>query len=374
MPDPVTLPPDSPPGPAGSKPGGWWHAQEGGRIACDLCPRTCSLKDGDRGFCFVRRNVGGRMVLTTYGKSTGFCVDPIEKKPLNHFHPGTSVLSFGTAGCNLGCKFCQNWSISKSKQVEALSEHATPEQVAIGAETLGCTSVAFTYNDPVLWAEYAIDTARACRERGIKAVAVTAGYITPQARGPFFEVTDAANVDLKGFTEEFYQKYTLSHLRPVLETLRWLKHESDVWFEVTNLIIPGANDDLDELRRMCDWLLENVGDEVPVHFTAFHPDFRLTDRPPTPHEALIAAWEAALGAGLKYAYTGNVVDPRRQGTYCPGCGELVIGRDWYDITAYRLSGDRCGSCGARIAGRFDEAEGHWGRRRMPVRLGIRPQE
>jgi AmmeMemoRadiSam system radical SAM enzyme len=237
-----------------------------------------------------------------------------------------------------------------------------------------CKSVAFTYNDPVLWAEYAIDTARACRERGIKAVAVTAGYITPEARKPFFEVMDAANVDLKGFTEAFYQKYTLSHMQPVLDTLRWLKHESEVWFEVTNLIIPQANDAPGELRRMCDWLLANVGDEVPVHFTAFHPDFRLKDRPPTPHETLIAAREIALGCGLKYAYTGNVVDPWRQGTYCPGCGEMVIGRDWHAVTAYRLDGDRCGKCGHRIAGRFDEAQGHWGRRRMPVRLPTRPRD
>jgi pyruvate formate lyase activating enzyme len=233
--------------------------------------------------------------------------------------------------------------------------------------------VAFTYNDPVLWAEYAIDTAKACRERGILAVAVTAGYITPEARKPFFEVMDAANVDLKGFTEEFYQKYTLSHLQPVLDTLRWLKHESEVWFEVTNLIIPQANDDPGELRRMCGWLLANVGDEVPVHFTAFHPDYRLTDRPPTPHETLIAAREIALEAGLRYVYTGNVVDPWRQSTYCPGCGDAVIGRDWHAITAYRLEGDCCGHCGHRIAGRFDESQGHWGRRRMPVRFSSGPR-
>ena len=367
--DLVTSPPDAPPRPDGSVVGGWWHRRDDGRVACDLCPRACSLKEGDKGFCFVRENQGGQMVLTTYGRSTGFCVDPIEKKPLAHFYPGSSVLSFGTAGCNLGCKFCQNWSISKSREVEALSERATPEQIAIGAESLCCTSVAFTYNDPVLWAEYAIDTAKACRERGLKAVAVTAGYITPEARKPCFEVMDAANVDLKGFTEEFYRQYTLSHLQPVLDTLRWLKHESDVWFEITNLLIPQANDDPGELRRMCDWLLANVGDEVPVHFTAFHPDFRLKDRPPTPHETLIAAREVALATGLKYAYTGNVVDPWRQSTNCPGCGGLVIGRDWHAVTAYRLKGDRCGGCGHRVAGRFDEAQGRWGRRRVPVVLG-----
>ena len=314
------------------------------------------------------QNDGGRIVLTTYGKSTGFCVDPIEKKPLAHFYPGSSVLSFGTAGCNLGCKFCQNWSISRSKEVEALSEHATPEQIAVGAESLCCKSVAFTYNDPVLWAEYAIDTAKACRERGIKSVAVTAGYITPEARGPFFSAMDAANVDLKGFSEEFYQKYTLSHIQPVLDTLRRLKHESEVWFEVTNLIIPKANDDPGELKRMCDWLLENVGDEVPVHFTAFHPDFRLKDRPPTPHETLIAAREIALGAGLKYAYTGNVVDPATARHLLPRLRRTGHRAGLACHHGLPAGGDRCGGCGHRIAGRFDEAEGRWGRRRTPVRL------
>src|SRR6187401_754764 len=263
-------------------PGRWWHALPDGRIQCDLCPRDCRLHEGQRGACFVRQREGDAMVLTTYGRSTGFCIDPIEKKPLNHFYPGTSVLSFGTAGCNLGCKFCQNWSISKSREVELLSEKASPEAIARAAQEHGCRSVAFTYNDPVIWAEYAMDTARACRETGVKTVAVTAGYITPAARGPFYEVMEAANVDLKGFTEEFYQKLTLSHLQPVLDTLRWLKQESNTWFEITNLIIPRANDSPDELKQMCDWILESVGPDVPVHFTAFHPDFRLMDRERTP--------------------------------------------------------------------------------------------
>jgi pyruvate formate lyase activating enzyme len=366
--DVVIVPPDTPAGADGTKEGGWWHAQHDGRIVCDLCPRTCTLKDGDRGFCFVRRNLRGRMVLTTYGKSTGFCVDPIEKKPLNHFYPGTSVLSFGTAGCNLGCKFCQNWSISKSREVETLSERAGPEQIAVAAASLNCKSVAFTYNDPVIWAEYAIDTARACRQGGIKTVAVTAGYISPHARRPFFEVMDAANVDLKGFTEEFYQKYTLSHLQPVLDTLHWLKHESDVWFEITNLVIPRANDDVCEIKRMCDWVLSHVGDLVPVHFTAFHPDFRLRDRPATAPQALAAAREIGLKAGLKWVYTGNVVDPGGQRTFCPGCGELIIGRDWHRITAYRMVGNRCSMCRHVITGRFDDVQGDWGPRRMSVRF------
>ncbi len=362
----------------GTLSGGWWHdAPESGRIICDLCPRACSLKAGDRGFCFVRENVGGEMVLTTYGRSTGFCIDPIEKKPLNQFYPGTSVLSFGTAGCNLGCKFCQNWDISKSREVERLSEIATPEAIAAAAQQHGCKSVAFTYNDPVIWAEYAIDTARACHAVGVKTVAVTAGYITPQARQPFFEVMDAANVDLKGFTEDFYHHITYSHLQPVLDTLAWLKHESDVWFEITNLVIPQANDAMDEIGRMCDWILGHCGDEVPLHFTAFHPDFRMRDRPNTPHSTLLEAYDVARRAGLKYVYTGNVDDVAHQSTYCPHCTKLLIERNWYNLGAYHLKGDRCGHCGGRVAGRFDERPGTWGRRRLPVeiaRFAARPRE
>lgn len=281
-----------------SYPGRYWHALDDGRLHCDLCPRACVLKDGDRGFCFVRKNEGDRMVLTTYGLSTGFCVDPIEKKPLNHFLPGTSVLSFGTAGCNLGCQFCQNWSISKSREIELLSERATPEDIAQAALRLGCRSVAFTYNDPVIWAEYAIDAAKACHAVGLKTVAVTAGYITPEARPEFYSVMDAANVDLKAFTELFYQKVTLAKLEPVLDTLKWLKNESNVWFEITNLVIPGENDSPEEIEKMVEWILVNLGDEVPVHFTAFHPDFRMKDKPSTPPETLIRAREQALKAGL----------------------------------------------------------------------------
>jgi pyruvate formate lyase activating enzyme len=362
------LPPAEPARPGGLKAGGWWHARDDGRIACDLCPRACVLKDGDRGFCFVRQNLGGQMVLTTYGRSTGFCIDPIEKKPLHHFYPGTGVLSFGTAGCNLGCKFCQNWSISKSREIEQLSAAALPAEIAEAARGLGCRSVAFTYNDPVIWAEYAMDTARACRERGIKTVAKTAGFITPQARRPFFEVMDAANVDLKGYTEDFYRHLTLSHLEPVLDTLRWLKHESPVWLEITNLLIPRANDSAGEIRQMCDWILETVGESVPVHFTAFHPDFRLRDRPPTPPPTVLAGRAIALETGLKYVYTGNVYDPEGQSTSCPGCGQVVIGRDGYELTAYRLVGNRCAACGHAIGGHYDEAPGRWGPRRLPVAI------
>lgn len=347
-------------------PGRWWHRDDG-RIVCDLCPRECSLRDGAFGFCFVRQNVGGQMVLNTYGRSTGFCIDPVEKKPLNHFFPGTSVLSFGTAGCNLGCKFCQAWEITKSHEVlNRLSQQATPDMIAEAAVQLGCRSVAFTYNDPVIWAEYAIDTARACHERGLKTIAKTAGYINPEARREFFEVMDAADVDLKGFTEHFYQHYTLSHLQPVLDTLTWLARESSVWLEITNLVIPEANDAPDDIRRMCVWIRDTLGAEVPLHFTAFHPDFRMRDRPPTPPETLNSAREIALHVGLKYVYTGNVSDVTRQSTYCPGCGKRLIERDWYTLGEYHIRDGCCAFCGTTIAGHFEDAPGHWGARRLPV--------
>ncbi len=365
----VKLPPDVPLCDDGAKTGGWWRElSERGRVVCELCPRECHLKPGDRGFCFVRENRDGQVVLSTYGRSTGFCVDPIEKKPLNNFYPGTSVLSFGTAGCNLGCKFCQNWTISKSRETDRLSDLATPEAIASAASRLGCQSVAFTYNDPVVWAEYAIDTAAACRAVGVKTVAVTAGYITPAARGPFFTAMDAANVDLKAFTEDFYQSLALSHLEPVLGTLRWLKHETDVWFEITNLIIPRVNDSADELQAMCGWILENLGDDVPLHFSAFHPDFRMTDRSATPPETLLAAYDIANRAGLKYVYVGNINDSRHQSTYCPKCDGCVIQRNSHQLGHYKIADGCCGGCGAKIAGHFENKPGSWGRKRMPVNI------
>lgn len=353
----------------GAMAGAWWRPIESDRIECELCPRRCSLKPGDRGFCFVRENRDGQMALSTYGRSTGFCIDPIEKKPLNHFYPGTPVLSFGTAGCNLGCKFCQNWDISKSREVERLSAVAEPQTVANAATQLGCTSVAFTYNDPVIWAEYAIDTARACRQMGIKTVAVTAGYISPEARHEFYEVMDAANVDLKAFTEEFYHKVTYSHLQPVLDTLVYLKHQTQVWFEITNLIIPQANDNPGELRKMCGWILQAIGDDVPVHFTAFHPDFRMRDRDRTDPATLQLAYEIAKSEGLRYVYVGNTHDVQRQSTYCHGCGRLIIQRDWYQLGTYHINDQQCCEhCGTRIPGRFADRCGNWGAQRQPVRI------
>jgi AmmeMemoRadiSam system radical SAM enzyme/AmmeMemoRadiSam system protein B/AmmeMemoRadiSam system protein A len=358
---------------SGNALGRWWSKEPNGRILCQLCPRECHLKPGDRGFCFVRTNRDGAMVLDTYGRSTGFCIDPIEKKPLNHFLPGTPVLSFGTAGCNLGCKFCQNWDISKSREVARLSDKATPVDIARAASSHGCRSVAFTYNDPVIWAEYAIDTAAACHAENIKTVAVTAGYITPQARGEFFDAMDAANIDLKAFTEKFYHQITGAHLDPILDTIRYVCRETDCWVELTNLIIPDANDDEDQLQKMCDWVLEAVGADVPVHFTAFHPDFRMTDRPRTPHETLLKAYDLAKAAGLRYVYVGNVHDVARQSTYCPSCSQLLIERDWHQLGRYALDGNRCRHCQFEVAGQFETQPGNWGQRRQPIRINSEAQ-
>jgi len=349
--------------------GRFWHKIDENRILCNLCPRQCTLKEGQRGFCFVRQNIGGQLVLTTYGRSSGFCIDPIEKKPLNHFYPGTSVLSFGTAGCNLGCKFCQNWDISKSREFDRLSDEASPEQIAKTAKALGCRSIAFTYNDPVIFAEYAIDIARACHEHDIKAVAVTAGYITEEARPDFFRHMDAANVDLKAFTEDFYKNITLSTLQPVLDTLLYLKHETDVWFEITNLIIPGENDFDKELNEMTRWIVKELGPDVPLHFSAFHPDFRMLDYPATAPSTLRRARKIAMDNGLHHVYTGNVQDIEGDTTFCPQCHEELVRRDWYEILEYNLvNTNECPRCHTPVAGRFGEKVGTWGRKRMPVRL------
>jgi pyruvate formate lyase activating enzyme len=350
-------------------PGRYWHPLDDGRVQCDVCPRLCKLNEGQRGLCYVRGRQGDQVVLTTYGRSSGFCVDPIEKKPLNHFLPGTPVLSFGTAGCNLTCKFCQNWDISKSREIHTLSDQATPEMIARAAEQTGCRSVAFTYNDPVIFLEYAIDVAAACRARGIKTVAVTAGYISEDARPEFFSMMDAANVDLKGFTESFYQTLCSAHLQPVLDTLCYLKHETNVWLEITTLLIPGHNDSDAELEAMTQWIVENLGPNVPLHFSAFHPDWKMRDVPPTPPATLTRARAIALKNGIRYAYTGNVHDPVGGATLCHHCGAAVIGRDWYELTAWNLDDrGRCAACGTPCAGVFEGPPGIWGRRRYPVRL------
>lgn len=350
-------------------PGRYWHVIEDGRIQCDLCPRDCKLREGQRGACFVRQRLDDGIVLTTYGRSSGFCIDPIEKKPLHHFLPGSGVLSFGTAGCNLACKFCQNWDISKAADMDRLMDRASPEEIAQAARNSGCESVAFTYNDPVVFAEYAMDVADACHQLGIKTVAVTAGYMHDQPRRDFYARMDAANVDLKAFTDAFYFKLTGANLQPVLDTLVYLKRETDVWLEITTLLIPGMNDSDGEILAMSNWILENLGGEVPLHFTAFHPDYKLKDIASTPQDTLIRARKVAQAAGLKFVYTGNVHDTDGGTTACPSCRTPLIVRDWHELLDYRISAGLCPDCGAKIPGKFGMSPGGFGSRRIPIRNG-----
>lgn len=347
----------------------WSGRPEDDRLVCELCPRFCALKPGQRGLCFVRKREGQRIVLDTYNRSSGFCIDPIEKKPLNHFLPGTPVLSFGTAGCNLACKFCQNHEISKSREVASLSDYATPEMIADAADRAGAASVAYTYNDPVIFHEYAVDIAQACREKGIRSVAVTAGYITPEPREEFFANMDAANIDLKAFTEEFYWKLTASHLAPVLETIEYAVKETGSWVELTTLLIPGCNDSDAELTEMSEWVVGKLGPDVPLHFSAFHPDYRMSDVPPTPQATLLRAQEIARAAGVRHVYVGNTHHGEGQSSYCSGCGELVIGRDWYQLLQWNLTDEgQCRNCSTVLPGVFEGTPGDWGRKRKPLRV------
>lgn len=361
-------------------PARWGRVLDDGRVQCLLCPRECRMRDGQRGFCFVRANNGGRLVLDTWGRSSGFCLDPIEKKPLNHFLPGTSVLSFGTAGCNLGCKFCQNHEISTSRQVDTLTDAALPEVIADAAVAAGAASVAFTYNDPVIFAEYAIGIAAACRDRGVRTVGVTAGYVSPyaedaagSAREDFFGAMDAVNVDLKAFTPEFYRRITGADLDVVLDNLVWLAG-TETWVEVTTLLIPGHNDSDAEIRAMADWIVANLGPDVPHHFSAFHPDNRMRDVPPTPPTTLRRARDIARDAGERHVYTGNVHDKDGDTTFCPGCDAPVIVRDWYRMVDYQLLADAsgrgsCPQCGTTVPGLYDAAgPGDFGPRRIPIRI------
>ncbi|NOV30275.1 AmmeMemoRadiSam system radical SAM enzyme [Methylomonas sp. ZR1] len=347
----------------------YWHVLADGKVQCDLCPRFCKMHEGQRGLCFVRQNLHGQIVMTSYGRSSGFAIDPIEKKPLNHFLPGTPIFSFGTAGCNLACKFCQNWDISKSREMDTLMSRAEPEAIARAALEHACSSVAYTYNDPVIFHEYAIDTAQACRELGLKSVAVTAGYVCAEPRAEFYRYMDAANVDLKAFSEDFYHKITGGHLQAVLETLQYLKHETPVWLELTTLLIPGANDSETELEAMTQWVVEHLGPDVPMHFTAFHPDWKMTDTPHTPRSTLLLARSIALKNGVRYAYVGNVHDKSAESTYCHSCGKILIGRDWYELSDWNLdAAGNCRFCGCSCAGVFNPLPGDWGAKRQAVKF------
>ena len=345
----------------------YWHQLKDGQLQCDLCPRHCRLQEGQRGLCYVRQRIDNQVKLVSYGRSSGFCVDPIEKKPLNHFFPGSRVLSFGTAGCNLACKFCQNWDMSKSREMDTLADRASPEQLARAAVDEGCKSIAFTYNDPIIFMEYALDVAAACREQGVQTVAVTAGYIDPAPREVFFAGVDAANVDLKAFSERFYYKVCGGHLQPVLETLQYIRQETDVWLELTTLLIPGENDSAEEIHAMTNWVVEHLGPDVPMHFTAFHPDWKMRDTPRTPVATLSRARDIARGNGVQYAYTGNVRDGEGGSTWCHQCGELLIERYWYALGRWGLKADgTCSHCNTPLAGRFEQAPGPGIQR--PVRL------
>ncbi len=347
----------------------YWHRVDEGRVCCDVCPRKCTLREGKRGACFVRMNQDQKIVLTSYGRSSGFCIDPIEKKPLNHFYPGSRVLSFGTAGCNLSCEFCQNWDISKSRHFDTLCDTAMPDELAQTALKYECKSIAFTYNDPVVFLEYAVDTAQASAELGLKNVAVTAGYINDAPREEFFRYMDAANVDLKGFTDHFYRKVCHGELQPVLDTLCYLKHETNVWFEIATLLIPDENDSDRELHDMCQWIVEHLGTEVPLHFSAFHPDFKMQNKQHTTLDTLLRARAIALSYRIKFVYCGNVHHTESDTTYCPGCNEQVIIRDWYQLGKYGLDNQgNCLNCGFKIAGRFNGPKGNFGPRRIPVKI------
>jgi pyruvate formate lyase activating enzyme len=347
----------------------YWHKIQNDRVQCDLCPRFCKLREGQRGLCFIRANQGGKVVLTSYGLSSGFCIDPIEKKPLNHFLPGTPVLSFGTAGCNLSCKFCQNWDISKSRETDTLAAYASARQIADSARELGCRSVAFTYNDPVIFHEYALDVARACHEQSIRCVAVTAGYVCPEPRSEFYQLMDAANIDLKAFSDEFYVQMTGSHLAPVLDTLIYLRHETEVWFEITTLLIPGKNDSIQEIDAMTKWVVKELGSDIPMHFTAYHPDYKLQDISATPLFSLNRARDIAIHNGVRYAYTGNAHNIPGESTWCHHCGNILIERNRYALSAWNLDQPgQCRHCETACSGVFEPSPGHWGARRQPVTI------
>ncbi len=311
------------------------------KVQCEICPRRCKLSEGQTGFCYVRKNVKNNIVLETYGYNTGLAIDPIEKKPLYHFLPGSKVLSFGTFGCNMGCLFCQNYKTTKVKYPVNECYKVSPEQITELAKTHGCKSVAFTYNDPVIFFEYALDTAKLCREEGIKTVAVTAGYINNEPAKEFFNLMDAANIDLKGFSEKFYQKNCMAHLSPVLETIKYAVNETNCHVELTTLLIEGENDMY--VEDECRWILENLGENVPLHFSAYFPKYKFNKKP-TEYHTLMKAYKLAKNMGIKYVYTGNIQSIETSTTYCKSCGKPLIIRDGYRILENNLDRGFCKYC------------------------------
>ena len=325
---------------------------QNGKVQCTICPRNCILSDGQEGFCHVRKNINQNIELLTYGYNTGLAIDPVEKKPLYHFYPSSPILSFGTLGCNMGCLFCQNWDISKSKANPQNLNKTPPQEVVDIAKKYKCKSVAFTYNDPIIFFEYAIDTAKLCRENNIKTVVVTSGFINEEPAKEFFEYMDGANIDLKGFSQRFYGKNCLAKLQPVLDTIKYAVNETNCHIELTTMLIEGENDSSEEIQAECEWILENLGDNVPIHFSAFFPHFKFEDRKATSFEALIKAYNIAKTVGLKYVYTGNLSNIETSTTYRKNCGEPIIIRSGYQILEYHLENSECEYCSAICDGRF----------------------
>ena len=325
-----------------------------GNIQCAICPRKCSLKNGQKGFCHVRSNKDGNIVLDTYGYNTGLAIDPIEKKPLYQFYPTSGILSFGTLGCNMGCKFCQNWQTTKNKSNCKGGNKNSPEEIVQIAKNYNCKSVAFTYNDPIIFFEYALDTARLCHENGIKTVAVTSGFINPEPCKEFFGLMDAANIDLKGFSEEFYAKNCMAKLQPVLDTIKYVSNETDCHVELTTLLIEGKNDSDEMLKSECEWIMQNIGDCVPLHFSAFFPNYKMRNIQSTDFSTLVRAYNIAKSYGIKYVYTGNLSNIQSSSTYCKNCGKPIIIRNGYQLLEYNLNhGGSCKFCGTICDGRFE---------------------
>ncbi|MGM9992749.1 MAG: AmmeMemoRadiSam system radical SAM enzyme [Candidatus Bruticola sp.] len=331
----------------------WETKTTDGQLQCQLCPRQCILSPEQRGFCFIRHHINGHIINTSFAKTTGAAIDPIEKKPLYHFLPQSRVLSFGTLGCNMGCRFCQNSHITKNCH-NNLSLSLPPQKVGLAALNYSCSSVAFTYNDPIIWADYAIESAKVCHSLGLQTIAVTAGYIKAKARIEFFSYMDAANIDLKSIRPQFYKNYCQVDIEPILDTIIYVKEHTKCWLELTNLIIPDLNDSEQDLKDLSRWIVKELGPDVPIHFSAFHPAYLMKDKAKTNLTSLLKARDIALESGLHYVYTGNIAHPASQSTYCIKCGRLLIERllNLIEFKDLNLEKGCCQGCGAPLPGRF----------------------
>ncbi|MBI5191076.1 MAG: AmmeMemoRadiSam system radical SAM enzyme [Nitrospirae bacterium] len=327
-----------------------WEKTASGRVHCFLCGHHCKIADGKRGICAVRENRGGTLYTLVYDKVISRNIDPVEKKPLFHFMPGSSSYSIATPGCNFKCAFCQNADISQMPRdiQRILGEPVPPEDIVAGALRYGCKSISYTYTEPTIYFELACDTARLAREAGLRNVFVSNGYITKEALTEIRPYLDAANIDLKSFDEKFYQKVCGAKLEKVLDSIR-LYHEFGIWVEITTLIIPGLNDGEDELKKIAGFLA-SIDVNIPWHVTAFHPTYRLMDRPRTPAATLRKARRIGLDAGLRYVYEGNIPGEGGENTYCHSCGKTIVGRFGFSVEDYNIKDGACGFCGAHIAG------------------------